>query len=260
MARIRVLHWKAEEAAALLKQLRGAGYDVDYEEKPDHGLLRVLREAPPAAVVIDLSRLPSHGREVATGIRGSKATRHIPIVFVNGDREKVDAIRQQLPDAAYTTTAGIAATLRQAIAKAPADPVVPAQMMERYKERSAARKLGIAADSKIALFDAPPDYARVLGELPPGVSLQEHPRGRCDVTLWFVRDPASYQAGLSRMRARAASGKLWILWPKQKKARPAGDLSMQVIRESAIAVGLVDYKICAVNETWSGIAFAVKKG
>src|SRR5690349_8021316 len=131
MARIRVLHWKAEEATPLLKELRGAGYQVDYEEKPDHGLLRRLREEPPAAVVIDLSRLPSHGREVATGIRGSKATRQIPIVFVNGDGEKVEAIRRQLPDAAYTITARIAATLRQAIAEAPADPVVPTPMMDR---------------------------------------------------------------------------------------------------------------------------------
>jgi CheY-like chemotaxis protein len=258
MKRVRLVHWRAEEAAPLIENLRQAGYQVDYDARADYHISQAVRAEQPAAVVIDLSRLPSHGREVGTFLRGSKSTRHIPLVFVNGAAEKVEAVRAKLPDAVYTTPARLGPALRQAIAKAPANPVVPAQMMARYAGRTVAQKLGIAAESKVALFDAPKDYARMLGELPAGVLLVEDPRERCAVTLWFVRDPAEYRAGLARMKARAAESKLWILWPKQKAGAPA-EIGQQQIRDSAIAVGLVDYKVCAVNETWSALAFAVKK-
>src|SRR5258708_7671469 len=103
MARVRVFHWKAAEAGGLLETLRAAGHQIDYEERVDYKVMPALKRAPPDAVVIDLSRLPSHGRECATGLRGNKATRLIPIVFVDGVAEKVDAIRELLPDAVYTS-------------------------------------------------------------------------------------------------------------------------------------------------------------
>src|SRR5690348_12532442 len=111
MPRVRVIHWKAAEAAPLLDSLRTAGYEVDYEERPDYHIAQAIRAEAPAAVVIDLSRLPSHGREVGTFLRGSKSTRHIPIVFVNGAPEKVEGIRSALPDAVYTSTARVAQAL-----------------------------------------------------------------------------------------------------------------------------------------------------
>lgn len=256
MARVRVIHWKAEEAAALLNSLRTAGYQVDYEERPDYHIAQAIRAESPAAVVIDLSRLPSHGREVATYLRGSKSTRHVPIVFVDGVAEKVEAIRAKLPDAVYTTGARVAQALRKAIAKAPANPVTPPQMMERYRGRTAAEKLGIKPGDKVALFDPPRDYPAVIGALPEGASLLEQPRDRCGVTLWFVRDAAGYQEALPRIRSRAADGKLWILW---RKGAGRSGISSQMIRELAIAVGLVDYKVCSVNPAWSGLLFARKK-
>jgi hypothetical protein len=256
MPRVRVIHWKAAEAGPLIESLRAAGYQVYYEERPDYHLGQAIRAEAPAAVVIDLSRLPSHGREIATYLRGSKSTRHVPIVFVNGAEEKVEFIREKLPDAVYTSTARVAQALRKAIAHAPADPVRPPQMMERYRARTAAEKLGIKSGDQVALFDAPRDYAAVIGALPEGASLVEQPRGRCPVTLWFVRDPAGYQEALPRMRGRAADGKLWILW---RKGKAQGGVTSPMIREMALAMGLVDYKVCAVNAVWSGLLFARKK-
>ena len=255
MARVRLIHWKAAEAAPLLAALRKAGYEVEYEENPDYHLSQAIKAAPPAAVVIDLSRLPSHGREIAIYLRGSKAARQVPIVFVNGMAEKVEAVRQKLPDAVYTTSGRLVTNLRRAIRNAPAAPVVPAQMMDRYAARTAAQKLGIREGAKVALLDPPGDYARVLGALPEKVALAEDRAERCDVTLWFVRDTADYQAALPSMRRRAAESKLWILWQKGSR----GNITSHTIRESAIAVGLVDYKVCSVNETWSALAFARKK-
>jgi CheY-like chemotaxis protein len=258
MARLRVVHWNRAEAAPLLAKLREGGFQVDYEERPDYHLAQAIRAEQPAAVLIDLSRLPSHGREIGVHLRGVKSTRHVPIVFVNGDPEKVEATRQKLPDAAYTTTARVLSALRRAIAEAPAAPVVPPQMMERYAGRTAAQKLGIKEGHRIAVVDPPRDYAKVIGPLPDGASLDESAEAGSHVTLWFVRDPAVFHASLAAIRERAANTKLWILWQKQS-ARGAGGINENAIRDAAIAVGLVDYKVCAVNQTWSGLALAPRK-
>jgi CheY-like chemotaxis protein len=258
MARIRLVHSKTEEAVALADILRAAGHRVDYTEKVDATALRALREAPPDAFVIDLSRLPSHGREVAIFLRGQAATRHVPIVFVAGAPEKVEAVRKLLPDAVYTSVPRLHTAVRTALANRPASPVTPPQMMERYRSRSAAHKLGIEEGSTVAVIDPPRDYVSAIGQLPAGASFDESPARVCPVTLWFVRDAESYLAGLPRMRKLAERSKLWVLWPKQASGKGSG-ITQQFLRESANAVGLVDYKICSVNAVWSGMLFARRR-
>jgi hypothetical protein len=261
---VRLFHWKAEEAAPLKDALRAAGYEVDYQEQWSPDIRRAIKTSPPGAIVIDLSRLPSHGREVATFLRGNKITRAVPIVFVDGAPEKVETVRQTLPDAVYTTQPRLRTALKTAIAKKPTKPIVPAQMMDRYASRTAAQKLGIVAGSKVALFDAPRNYAQVLGELPSAVELEEYPRHACAVTLWFVRDIDAYQAALPRMSRKAAGTKFWVLWPKAsaiKKTQLSKDASITetLVRNCALDSGLVDYKVCSVDFTWSGLLFAAKK-
>ena len=76
--------------------------------------------------------------------------------------------------------------------------------MERYASRSKAQKLGIKEGSTVALFDAPRDYAAVLGEMPAGVELVEEPDSVHPVTLWFVRDPRDYRMACgARVRSRS---------------------------------------------------------
>jgi hypothetical protein len=115
--------------------------------------------------------------------------------------------------------------------------------------------MGIVAGSRVALIDAPPDYARVLGELPEGVSLEEDPQEVLPVSIWFVRDPAEYVRALPRKRNLAARSKFWVVWPKGQRDGINGNL----VREAALQLGLVDYKICSVNEVWTAMVFAVKK-
>ena len=153
MPRVRLFHWKAPEASPFIELLRAAGHRVAYDEKIAPGLFSKIRKAPPDAVVIALNRLPSHGREVASFLRGSKTTRHIPIVFVGGDPAKVDAVRGLIPDAAYTSVERLIPTLQNVLAHPPAAPIVPPQMMERYRGRTAAQKLGIAKDTQVGLLD-----------------------------------------------------------------------------------------------------------
>ena len=128
----------------------------------------------PLAAVIDLTRLPSHGRYVAAAIRATKSTRHIPIVFVDGDPEKVERVRKDLPDAVYTSRSRLVSALKRV--KPLADPVAPPRMMDRT-DRTTAEKLGIKAGARVALIDPPADYLRVLGRLPKDASLEEEPGG-----------------------------------------------------------------------------------
>ncbi len=256
MARIRLFHWNADEAKEFLHALRAAGHQVAYDTQIAPGLAARIRKSPPEAFVIALTRLPVRGRDIAAFLRGLKSTRHIPIVFVDGSPEKVDTIRRQIPDAVYTTLERLAAALQQALAHPSVAPVVPPQMMERYRGRTAAQKLGITPGAKVRLLDPPRDYASMLGPLPDGVTFLESPGINCSVTMWFVTDAGLFQARLASIRTLAATTRLWILWPK---GRPQSGLTHQYLRKTAHSLGLVDYKICSVNARWSAMAFARRK-
>jgi len=253
MAVVRLFHWKSAEAEPLIATLRSAGYEVVYNRVTQSPSVREIRGSAPAAIVIDLSRMPSHGRYVAAWVRGSKSIRHIPIVFVDGDHAKVEVIRREIPDAVYTTQARLAAALKRV--KPVSDPIVPKQMMETDPSRTAAQKLGIREGAVVGLIDPPADYKKVLGKLPAGVVLEESPDRVCAVTLWFVHDPGEFEAELGARRGLAARGRLWVLWQKGRR----DGLNGNFVRQGALAMGLVDYKICSVDGVWSGMVFAVKK-
>ena len=256
MPRVRIVHWKASQAAALVEACRACGFEVEYEDLKFADLAKAIRVRPPDALAIDLTCLPSHGREAATYLRRTKYARHIPLVFVDGPAEKVAVVRRQLPDATFTTLKRICTSIRQACARGvPADPVLPPGAMERYGSRTLAQKLGIKEGSTVGVMDAPRDYAAALGPLPEGVEIAEDPVAAQAITLWYVRDSREYQAGLRGMQEIAGRTKLWVVWRKGVN----GGLTDRSVREAAIEVGLVDYKICAVNDQWSAIAFARRK-
>ena len=258
MSRIQLVHWNAPEAVERAARLRTAGYEVAHGPPDGTGWLRQLRGDPPSAVVIDLGRLPSHGRDVGLAVRESKATRHVPLVFVEGDAEKVARIKQLLPDAVYTTWRRVSSALERAIAHPPADPVVPRSRLEGYSDTPLPKKLGIKANSVVALVGAPKGFEATLGELPEGVVLRRHARGRSDLTLWFTTSRKDLDRRIERMGAFADRGPLWIVWPK-KASGVATDLSQAPVREVGLAAGLVDYKVCAIDETWSGLLFTRRK-
>jgi hypothetical protein len=258
MPRVRLLHWNAQEAAAHIEILRRARHRVDYEEQFRPGLMKDWRKSPPEAFVIDLSRLPSQGREIAISLRQSPSTRLIPIVFCGGRDAKVEELRKALPDAAYCTLPTLSLTLQTALRDPPTNPVKPPPMMERYQGRTAAQKLGIAASSTLRLIDPPASALKSLGELPPDVQVFEDGAEPAAVTLCFLHQSHSVRPVLSAVRHLAATGKLWILWRKGGSAA-RGDLTENLLRATAIDLGLVDYKICSVDPTWSAMLFARKK-
>lgn len=107
-----LVHWDAAEAKEMAASLRSAGWQVRIG-CPE---LRELKEKPPTAVVISLQRLPSHGREVAGAIWYTKWGREIPIVFTDGEAEKVQATREKFPDAKFSTWRGLHGVLAKVAA------------------------------------------------------------------------------------------------------------------------------------------------
>ncbi len=257
MSYVRLIHWNETEAEERARQLRALGYEVA-SASFDRDALHALKEDPPQAVVIDLTRAPSQGRDVAVGVRKGKATRNVPLIFVEGAPEKVDRFRTLLPDAVYTTWSNIGDSLKGAIANPPAKPVVPGSVMDAYAGAPLPKKLGIKSGSVVLLVNAPEGFEATLGELPNGAALREGGEAPADVTLWFTTSRAQLEHGITEMTKRAQRGSLWIFWPK-KSSGVRSDISQTVVRQVAMAAGLVDFKVCSVDEIWSGLRFTQKR-
>ena len=258
MSRVALVHWNAPEAGERAGRLRGAGHRVLVISDPQVDYLRAVRAQPPEAFVIDLSRLPSHGRAVGVWVRQQKATRRAPLVFVGGEPEKVAATRALLPDAVYAGWNRIGGALRRALQKPPARPVVPGTMAG-YSGTPLPKKLAIRPGAVVALLGAPAGFERTLGALPDDVRLQNHARGRPELALLFSKSQAELERRFSVVaRALPEGGKLWLLWPK-KTSGIKSDLSEPVVRTFGLRRGWVDFKICAVDATWSGLLFSRRK-
>jgi hypothetical protein len=260
MHRVCLIHWKAEEAEEKIAKLRAAGYEVDYGET-NQAALRVWRDNPPAAFIIDLSRLPLQGRDVGMALRGYKNTRHTPLVFVEGEPEKIERIKVNLPDAVYTSWSRIRGSLKAAITKPLAKPVVPASNLAGYSGTPLPKKLGVKPNSNVLLLGAPKDFEKTLGELPEGVKLKKRADRACDLIIWFVRMRAELFDRIKEMAELTGDGGasgLWIAWPKRASG-VASDMTETVVRETGLTSGLVDYKVCAIDATWSGLKFAKRK-
>jgi len=120
------------------------------------------------------------------------------------------------------------------------------------------RKLGIKDGSSVALLGAPEDFEG-LGELPPGATLRTTARGRSDVILSFHTRRADLERRLGTLlRALDVDGGLWVAWPK-KASGVETDITEDTVREVAVPIGLVDNKVCAVDETWSGLRLVWRK-
>ncbi len=207
--------------------------------------------------VIDLGRIPSHGREVAGSIRRQKATRNVPILFVGGDPERVENVRKLLPDASFAEWTEIKSAIAKAIRNAAKTPVVP-RTMAGYSGTPLPKKLGLRENCSVVLIDAPPRFERKLEPLPSGAEIDDDSR-RANVAVLFAKSQAElvrdFRPLAKRLPEKVA---LCVAWPKQASG-VATDLKEGFIREFGLGEGWVDYKIRAIDETWSGLCFARRK-
>jgi hypothetical protein len=254
---VRLLHWNKTEAEERAARIRAWGYEVIAGPLTAPGLSQ-LRRHPPDAILIDLSRLPSQGRDVGIALRTYAATRRVPLVLVGGDAEKLPGIKALLPDATYTTWGRIRDALTRAIARPPTAPVVPPSALAGYSGTPLPRKLGIRENSAVVLVNAPPGFEGSLGALPAGTLVTKRWRRRFQLAVWFVRSLADLRRGIRPAAARLKEGSLWIAWPK-KSSSLACDLTQQRVREAGLGAGLVDYKVCAIDAIWSGLLFTRRR-
>jgi hypothetical protein len=254
--RVVLIHWNAAEGRHRAEELRKAGLDVAFEPTTPAAMRRAA-ERPPDAFLIDLSRLPSEGRELGKWLRERKTTRRVPIVFVDGEKERVQRARQALPDAAFTTWARVAGAVKRAIARPPAKPVLPRPA--GYSGTPLPQKLGIKPDSTAGLIGAPDDFQKTLGALPSGAKLVRAPKTAVDLVVWFTTSRQALAGNLPRIAKLAGAGGLWIAWPKKTSGVPS-DLTEDVLREVILPTGLVDVKVCAIDQTWSGLKFLRRRG
>ena len=119
------------------------------------------------------------------------------------------------------------------------------------------QELGIKSGYTVSLVGAPPGFRQTLGELPENVVLRDGVRSQSNLTLWFVRSRTELEERLQHMKVFSKNAGLWIIWPKQT-SKLQTDLGQPVVREAGIAAGMVDFKICSIDTTWSGLRFTLR--
>jgi hypothetical protein len=130
--------------------------------------------------------------------------------------------------------------------------------MAGYSATPLAKKLGIKEGSRIALINAPKDFQSTLGELPRRVDFIERPSKALDIILLFVLTERTLARDFARFAAKlSANGMIWIAWPK-KNSGVSTDLSFERVQRIGLNAGLVDVKICAIDDTWSGLKFVYR--
>jgi CheY-like chemotaxis protein len=256
---VRLVCWNEELAAERVRALAGSGFEIDGSPLKPSGLIGQFKQLAPAAVLIDLDRLPSHGREVGVALRQSPATRHIPLVFAGGAPEKLERIRQELPDAVFVDWKRVVPSLKKAAARPLSNPVKPPAHMERYKGSTLATKLGLKPNTQVALIRPSEDFEELVGEWPEGVDIESKFTARTDLAIWFIRSRAELLTVAGYLGVNLRRGvSAWICYPKQS-GRFKIDCNENSVREACLAEGLVDYKICSVDADWSGIKVTLKK-
>lgn len=130
--------------------------------------------------------------------------------------------------------------------------------MAGYSSTPLAKKLGIKEGSRIALVNAPENFQSELGELPDGVEFITRPTKSLDIILLFVLTERVLAREFSRLAEKlVTNGMIWIAWPK-KSSGVTTDLSFERVQRIGLDVGLVDVKICAIDDTWSGLKFVYR--
>jgi hypothetical protein len=127
--------------------------------------------------------------------------------------------------------------------------------MAGYSGTPLPKKLGIKEAHRIAFIDPPDNFTEELGDLPGGIEIVKQQRAPLDLIVCFVKSEKELVAQFEKLAAKLTpAGMLWISWPKKASGVPT-DLTESVVQRIGLAAGLVDTKVCAINEVWSGLRF-----
>jgi hypothetical protein len=131
--------------------------------------------------------------------------------------------------------------------------------MAGYSGTPLPKKLGIGEGTRFAVKSDPPDFAASLGPLPTGAERRTQVRGPLDVVLAFYTERARVVRDWPALtKAAAPNGAVWVAWPKRSSG-VATDITENTLREDLLPSGWVDTKVCAIDDTWSGLRFNLRK-
>ena len=129
--------------------------------------------------------------------------------------------------------------------------------MAGYSKTPLAKKLGIKAGFSVKLVNAPEDYWGLFNDLPDDIRVNDNAIKLHDFIHFFTRDEKELTKVLPKLKNEMVqNGMIWVSWPK-KSAKIACNITEQEVRETALRNGLVDIKVCAVDEVWSGLKLVI---
>jgi hypothetical protein len=128
-----------------------------------------------------------------------------------------------------------------------------------YSGTPLARKLGLRDGDRVLLVGAPDGLEAALDPLPPGTTVSRRARAPLDAIVFFATRRAEIERRHEALAARLTpAGMLWLAWPKRASGVET-DVTEDVLREVLLPVGMVDTKVCAIDETWSGLRFVRRR-
>ena len=131
--------------------------------------------------------------------------------------------------------------------------------MAGYSGTPLPQKLGIKTGTVVVLIDAPEHYRKLLGQIPSGVNFATRPVGNTKFVHVFAKERRVLEKHLQSLRGKIAEdAAIWVSWPKKSSGVPT-DITEDVIRAVALPLGFVDTKVCAVDETWSGLKLMIRR-
>ena len=131
--------------------------------------------------------------------------------------------------------------------------------MAGYSQTPLPQKLGIKPGLTVVTINAPTNYRRLLGTTPQGVTFSDRLKPDSGLVHLFIRKRSELANRLPGLREKIAdTGIVWVSWPKRSSGVPT-DVTEDVIRDIALPLGLVDVKVCAIDETWSGLKLMIRR-
>jgi len=126
-----------------------------------------------------------------------------------------------------------------------------------YSGTPLAKKLGIKGDFHINLINAPEYYLCLFTDLPANLHFENDEDAKLDLIHFFTKSQEEYKSILPQLKTRIKPNRsIWVSWPK-KASKVTTDITEDIIRNFALQIGLVDIKVCAVDETWSGLKLVI---
>jgi hypothetical protein len=257
---LRLVCWNEADAERRATELRRAGYRVIAEPLANPGgAVRYFRELEPDAVVIDLDRLPSHGRELGMSLRASKSTCHLPLIFAGGLAAKVNPIQTAVPGAIFAAWVDVLAAVSRAMAQPLAPRLRSRELPKATGPGALERKLDIKPQTHFAIVPLTGDgswLSELLTSIPEGAVEQHRFDASTALALFVVGTRRDLVHAFTQARSSLPrNASLWIVHPKQTSAF-AADFNQDDVREVGLSYGFVDYKVCAVDKDWSALKFA----